>query len=284
MSTNSFLCNTLYLKNGYNNINVESDCTPINPQDINASRHLLHLSDPSVSKDYYVCRGIYDYKNNTCELNDRIKNAVDAAPVPPSNVPIPVNDVNAPVNPPTVNDGNTWNELQKGKFCAESDTKNLPLGNNGDLSSNNSEDRYNNTLQQCKMKCQDDPNCNFISFTESENGDCLKYNQCPAFKTYGDGTKGTVTLKLNNADKNITPQQESKLECACGDVLDPETNLCKPTNKPSVDTWLSGQGGWCKTGEIADMVKTGYDPSRANEVKDWYLSCRSTPEEKALCD
>ena len=73
-------------------------------------------------------------------------------------------------------------------------------------------------------------------------------------------------------------------ECACGDVFDPISNLCKTTNKPSVEKWIQGQGGWCRNGEIADMVKEGYDPANSNEVKDWYLSCRSTPEEKALCE
>ena len=34
---------------------------------------------------------------------------------------------------------------------------------------------------------------------------------------------------------------------------------------------VNSQGGWCRSGEVADVVKDGYDPSKAGEVKDWYL-------------
>ena len=85
MSNDSYLCNSLYLNKGYQSINLNNDCATLKPDEINSDKHLLHLADPGNKKDFYVCRGIYNYKEGTCTLNSELKeliaNNTQASPV-----------------------------------------------------------------------------------------------------------------------------------------------------------------------------------------------------------
>ena len=72
MSNESYLCNSLYLNKGYQSINTANDCAIIKSDQINSDKHLLHLTDPENKKDFYVCRGIYNYKEGTCTVNPEL--------------------------------------------------------------------------------------------------------------------------------------------------------------------------------------------------------------------
>ena len=87
MSNESYLCNSLYLNKGYQSINTANDCAVITPDKINSDKHLLHLTDPGNKKDFYVCRGIYNYKEGTCIINPRIKSLMDNTTVAPAVAP-----------------------------------------------------------------------------------------------------------------------------------------------------------------------------------------------------
>ena len=77
MSNKSYLCTPFYMDNGYNNIKLNEDCSEISNDLINSEKHLLHNSDSAQKKDFYVCRGIYNYKDKECIINDRFQALID---------------------------------------------------------------------------------------------------------------------------------------------------------------------------------------------------------------
>ena len=97
MSNESYLCNSFYLNKGYQSINISEDCSVIKADQINGNKHLLHLTDPGNKKDFYVCRGIYNYKEGTCTVNPELKKLIsETSPIQqPATVQQPVAQPNA---------------------------------------------------------------------------------------------------------------------------------------------------------------------------------------------
>ena len=96
MSNKSYLCTPFYMDNGYENIKLSEDCTEIPNDSINSEKHLLHNSDSAQKKDFYVCRGIYNYKDKKCVINDRFQSLIDNVQAIEAKV---ANAVNTPVQP-----------------------------------------------------------------------------------------------------------------------------------------------------------------------------------------
>jgi len=52
------------------------------------------------------------------------------------------------------------------------------------------------SLEDCKDLCRLENGCEFVTFSEYDDGNCLMYDACPAQRPYGDGHQGAITTRV----------------------------------------------------------------------------------------
>merc|ERR1719373_20822 len=82
--------------------------------------------------------------------------------------------------------------LDRESYCAKSSTEDCDGTTCTELARSNTQSLY-----ECSSKCRDLENCQYISFAERESdmGDCLMYDECPALKQK-DGTEVFTTADI----------------------------------------------------------------------------------------
>ena len=203
MSSESYLCNSLYLNKGYQSINTANDCAVIKSDQINSDKHLLHLTDPENKKDFYVCRGIYNYKEGTCTVNPELTKLIS------ENSPIQqsvVQPVATPVATPAAPEANIPN------FTYEL------LGNDTHCENDNFliDSASNIELKDLQDKCSKNPECNAVSYVPENPNYSSKYgnlySDCGNPKAHG----GRVTYKKVDPSKVVQAKMISKGLGGCG--------------------------------------------------------------------
>jgi len=82
--------------------------------------------------------------------------------------------------------------LYSGQYCATSADENC----DGIVCNQVARQYHTPSLQECMSLCRNNDACNYISYTEANNKDCLMYDACPSSRNYGDGSHGTITKSV----------------------------------------------------------------------------------------
>ena len=192
MSNESYLCNSLYLNKGYQSINTANDCAIIKSDQINSDKHLLHLTDPENKKDFYVCRGIYNYKEGTCTVNPELTKLIsENSPIQQSVVQPVATPVATPAAPEANIPNFTYELLGNDTHCENDDFL--------------IDSASNIELKDLQDKCSKNPECNAISYVPENPNYSSKYgnlySDCGNPKAHG----GRVTYKKVDPSKVVQP-------------------------------------------------------------------------------